>query len=174
MSTHFCKYSFNGLKNKHFSFSDIYGIENRTTKSTLNIVSKPFQDAVVADTEQFTKESWLFQFKFQMDYLDTFALSSINDYFSNFLKINLMSQIYVWAESTKESRLFEVYRIYFGNNLTIAELCQVIGNNDDAKVVITNGNQIWARRNNMTGAHLKVAYMPAIGYLYKENNVITV
>jgi len=128
----------------------------------------------VSDTEQFTKESWLFQFKFEMDYLDRFALSSINDYFYNFLKINLMSQIYVWAESTKEKRLFEVYRIYFGNNLTIAELCQVIGNNDDAKIVITNGNQIWARRNNMTGVHLKVAYMPAIGYMYEENNVITV
>jgi hypothetical protein len=108
-----------------------------------------------------------------MDYLDKVALSSINDYFISFPKINLMSQIYVWAKATKENRLFEIYRKFFGMNLTISELCQFDAMNMN-KTLIKNGNQIWARRNNLSGVHFKVAYRPSVGYLHEINNVIKV
>ncbi len=140
-------------------------------KSSLNIVFNPFLDVVLDETEQFTEQSWLFQFRFKMDYLDRVALSSINDYFKSFLKINLMSQIYVWAKARKENSLFEIYRIFFGMNLTVSELCHFEAKNDN-KTLIKNGNQIWARRNNLTGVHLKVAYRPSVGYLHEKNNVI--
>ena len=154
-----------------FSFSENYnGIENQTTRSTLNNVINPFTDVVLAETDTFKNASWLFQFKFKMDYLDRDAISSMNDYFNIFYKIDLMSQIYVLADTTKEKRLLEVYRKYFEMNLTISELCKFEGNNEE-KLLSKNGNQIWPRRNNLTGVHFKVAYLHSIGYLHEENNV---
>jgi len=158
---------------KNFRFSENYGIENQTMKSTLNIVINPILHVASTESKPFENESWLFKFQFQMDTLDQYAISSITDYFHNFHKIDLLSKIYAWAESTKEKRLFEVYRKSFEMNLTISELCQFEGKSSE-KTSIKNGKQIWRRRNNLTGVHFKVAYLPSVGHLYEINNVIEV
>jgi len=138
------------------------------SKSALNIVIDPFQYVMSSDINRFDNESWLFHFQLKRNYLDQFVLSVINDYFIGFRKINLRSRLYVWLTLEKEKRLFEVYRKMFGTNLTISELCRVEENN----VEIKNENQIWTRRKNLTGVHLKVAYQPT-AFLNTENNVIT-
>jgi hypothetical protein len=125
------------------------------------------------DTEQFENETWLFQFKFKINYLDQSAISSITDYFDSYHQINLMSQIYVLAEAIQEKRLFEVYKKMFGMNLTISELCQFEGTNEE-RTLIKYTKQICERRNNLTGVHFRIGYRPGVGYLYAENDVIAI
>jgi len=147
--------------------------EIHATKSTLKILLDPLKDVVLDVTEQFEKESWLFQFQFKLNYSDQLVHSSIHKYFFSFPKITLKSKIYVLATMANESRLFEVYRKMMGMELIIAELCKLEGRNGNEKFKIENGNQIWTRRKNLTGVHLKVAYRPNNNYLNVFNNVRT-
>ena len=139
------------------------------SKSALNIVLDPLQYVMSTDLNRFDNESWLFHFEFKINYMDQFVVGSINDYFISFRKISLRSRIYAWATMEKEKRLFEVYKKMFGMNLTISQLCRV----EESHVEMNNGNQIWTRRKDLTGVHLKVAYQPNT-FLYKENDVITI
>jgi hypothetical protein len=138
------------------------------TKSTLNIVTDPFQYAMSSNMNGLNYGSWLFHFKFKTNSSDQIVLSTINEYFTRFRNINLRSQIYAWVTMEGEKRLFEVYRKMIGMNLIISELCRVEENNAEIK----NGNQIWTRRKNLTGVNLKVAYQPT-SFLHEKNNVST-
>ncbi len=141
------------------------------TKSTLKIILDPLKNVLIDGTEQFVKYSWLFQFQFQLNFSEQLLHSSIQEYFLNFPKITLKSRIYVLATMANISRLFEVYRKSIGMELIIAELCKLELKNENEKLEIKNGNQIWTRRKNLTGVHLKVAYRPNNNYLYVVNNV---
>ena len=134
----------------------------------------PLQDVVLDNMEQYENDSWLFQFQYKENYSEQLVHSSINKYFFHFPKITLKSKIYVLATMTSELRLFEVYQKMIGMELTIAELCKCERNNEHENLEINNRHQIWTRRKNLTGVHLKVAYRPNHNYLYVENNVSSV
>ena len=144
------------------------------TKPTLKIILDPLQDVVLDDMEHYENDLWLFQFQFKVNYSKQFVHSSLQKYLIIFPKITLKSKIYVLAIMPSERRLFEVYRKMIGMELTIAELCKCERNNEHENLEINNRNQIWTRRKNLTGVHLKVAYRPNHNYLYVENNVSSV
>ncbi len=156
-------------------FSSSLGYENRgsATKPTLKIIRDPLQDVVLDGMENFEKDSWLFHFQFQLNYSDQLVHSSIRNYFSRFPNINLKSRIYVLSIMPNNLKLYEVYQKMKGMEITIAELCKLESNNELEKREIKNGNQLWSRRKNLTGVHLKVAYKPQHYYLYYETNNVS-
>ncbi len=139
----------------------------------MKIILDPLQDVVLDREEEYEEDSWLFQFQFNFNYSNQLVLLSIHKYFFNFPKITLKSRIYVLATMATESRMFEVYRKSIGMELIIAELCKIEIKNKNEKLEIKNGDQIWSRRKNLTGVHLKVAYKPSNNYLSVVNNVST-
>jgi hypothetical protein len=113
--------------------------------------------------------TWLFNFKLNLTENST---PLIDEYFKGFHNISLNSRIYVITESVNKSyNLFEVYRKMSGMNLTIQLLCKQDESGNILDQLNTKG--IWIRRKNLTGAHLKIGYIPNHSFIYEKDEVLT-
>ena len=67
---------------------------------------------------------------------------------------------------TSAKVVFEVYRKMPQLNLTISLLCNLTD-----KVEYLNKNDIWMRRKDLSGAHLKIGYFPDLSFCFEINQV---
>ena len=115
-------------------------------------------------------DAWLFSFNLNAtDWTDD-SITLIDEYFTGFQNISLNSRIYVLTENINNSfYLFEVYRKMTGMNLTIELLCKQDESGNE--MVHLNRKGIWTRRKNLTGAHLKIGYIPNHSFIYEKDEV---
>ncbi len=112
--------------------------------------------------------TWLFNFKLNLTENST---PLIDEYFKGFHNISLNSRIYVITENVNNSyNLFEVYRKMSGMNLTVQLLCKQEGPGNVIDLLNTKG--IWIRKKNLTGAHLKIGYIPNHSLIYEKDEVL--
>ena len=115
--------------------------------------------------------TWLFSFILNATNLTENSTSLINEYFRDFHNISLNSRIYIITENVNNSyNLFEVYRKMSGMNLTVQLLCKQDGSGNVIDLLNTKG--IWIRRKNLTGAHLKIGYIPNHSFIYEKDEVL--
>jgi hypothetical protein len=57
-----------------------------------------------------------------------------------------------------------------GMNLTVQLLCKQDGSGNVIDLLNTKG--IWIRRKNLTGAHLKIGYIPNQSFIYEKDEVL--
>ncbi len=120
------------------------------------------------NTDAIRNKTWLFYFKLNFTENST---SLIDEYFKDFKNILLNSRVYVITESVNNSyNVFEVYRKMLGMNLTIQLLCK----QDESGNILDHLNTmgIWIRRKNLTGAHLKIGYIPNHSFIYEKDEVL--
>ena len=81
--------------------------------------------------------------------------SELGHYFESFgTAISLVSQIYAFVSTKNASLVFEIYKKMPSMNLTVTLLCEI--NNGDGKIEHININNVWIRRKDLSGVHLKV------------------
>jgi hypothetical protein len=131
------------------------------------IDAKRFQEDQL-NTDAIRNKTWLFYFKLNLTENST---SLIDEYFKDFNNISLNSRVYVITESVNNSyNVFEVYRKMLGMNLTIQLLCKQDESGNILDHLNTKG--IWIRRKNLTGAHLKIGYIPNHSFIYEKDEVL--
>ncbi len=115
--------------------------------------------------------TWLFSFILNTTNFTENSTSLIDEYFRDFHNISLNSRIYIITEHVNNSyNLFEVYRKMSGMNLTVQLLCKQDGPGNVIDLLNTKG--IWMRRKNLTGAHLKIGYIPNHFFIYEKDEVL--
>jgi hypothetical protein len=111
---------------------------------------------------------WLITFKFEANNSDAAILSTIKEYFQNFVGLNIKTRIYVIATSNGKIEMFEVYRKGSNLEMTIQLLCKL--NGEIAEYV--NTDDIWTRRKNLTGVSFQVGFIPNNMLFLKNNEVM--
>ncbi len=137
-------------------------------QNQLNVILEPLK------TQQFVSKisgssivSWLFVFHFNMNVSEPFLKSFLSNYFKSFTKIALNSRIYIFCYS-EMVLMFEVFRKMPDLNMTISHLCSF--NQTSNAVVFLNKNDVWVRRKDLTGIHLKIGYQPNRSFFNEEEN----
>ena len=151
-------------------FYNDFSHQTQTDDLVLNIVfnvSSNQQNWKRKFLNTFVNETWIFIFEFQWNTTEDLIVTSMNDFFTNMEFISLDANVYVLAR--KESLLiFEIYKKALNSQLTISLLC----NNDMTQQELKKKNQLqkWNRRNDLTGVHFLVGYIPC-AFIFVNNEV---
>ena len=121
----------------------------------LNLVLDP--SSLYEQQTNFENESWIFQLRLSPNTPEYEIIVSVRSYFDRLPNIAFRSRIYVLVQ-TDDVRLFEVYRKMSAVNLTVSQMCKLDG--ETRRVKFLNGNEIWARRKDLSGVHLDIVYLP--------------
>jgi hypothetical protein len=88
----------------------------------------------------------------------------VRNLFEKFRAVAFNSQIYLLSLRNGSSQVFEIYRKFSDDRLTVAELCRA------GQLGCPRHSFIWERRSNLTGANFTIGVAPQ-STLIKSNRV---